>query len=810
MGGAELKLAVRSLVRARGTALTLVVTLALGVAANTTVFSFVKALLLSPLPFAEPERLVRVESMRGGVAGKLSALEVQDLNERARLFEGFAAYRPTQWNIAEGGPPIAAPGTIATHNLFGLLGGRPVLGETWPRSHDRSRIFAVVMSHGLWQRRYGSDPGIVGRSVLLDGAPYTVLGVMEPGFGFPSRSDLWRRSPDPDYDTRAIRASSVLARLKPGTSLAQARDEVAGIAARLAEEFPETNRGTAFRVTPLREAWIGHAGPYLLLLAGAVLFVLVVACANAAALLVARALEREREIAVRLALGAGRGHLLRQALGEGVVLAVPVAALGAGAAFLGVRLFEGLLSADLPPWMSIELDLTVLAFNLATALVVAVAASLLPVRQALVADVQPVLRDASSRVAGTGSGRLLRSLVALQLALALLLLSGAGLLARSALRLEDRDLGFDGEGVLTLKMDPPWSRFSKVEQTALFYRRILDELRALPGVSAAAANDALPLTDAQAEEGQAQMTVLLDGQSPSDAERNPYVAAQIVSHGYFDAMRIPLRRGRGFEDADRIGTVPVALVGEAAAERLWPGQDPLGRRVRLGRRNANYRPLPGGDPPDPWLTVVGVVGSVRRDATGPPAFDVYLSDQQLFAPETYLVVRGRGNPLALAEAARDAIARVDHEQAVFDVRTLDQRLADRIWQQRLSGRALAALAALALALAAVGLYALVARAVGRRRRELAVRASLGASHADILRLVLADMLPLLGAGTALGLTGALLLRGLIRGLVHDPAPSDELVLPAVAALLCLVALVAALIPARRAARADPAQALRPE
>ncbi len=810
MGGDGLRQAARGLFRARGTAVALVVTLAAGVAANTAVFSFVKALLLSPLPFPDPERLVRVESERGGVAGKLSALEVLDLNERARLFAGFAAYRTTQWNVSENGPPEAAPGTIATHNLFALLGGRPLLGETWPKVHDRSRIFAVVMSHGLWQRRYGSDPGIVGRTILLDGAPYSVLGVMEPAFRFPSRSDLWRRSPDEDYDTRAIRASSVLARLRPGASLAQARGELAAIAARLAEEFPDTNRGITFRVTPLREAWIGQAGPYLLLLAGAVLFVLVVACANAAALLVARGLDREREVAVRVALGAGRGQLLRQALADGVVLAFPVAVLAAGGAYAGVRAFEGLLSAELPPWMSIALDSPVLAFNLATALVVAVAANLLPVRQALAADVQPVLRHASSRLAGGGRARMLRSLVAVQLGLALLLLSGAGLMVRSALRLEGLDLGFVSDGVLTLKMDPPWSRFSKVEQTAPYYKRILEELLLLPGVEAAAANDALPLTDAQAEEGQGQMTVMLDGQSASDTERNPYVAAQIVSHGYFSALRIPLRRGRAFDDGDRIGTVPVAIVGEAAAQRLWPGQDPLGRRLRLSPRNANYRPLAGGDPPDPWLTAVGVVGSVRRDATGPPAFDVYLSDQQLFAPETYLVVRGRGRPMALAQAARDAVARVDQEQAVFDVRTLDQRLADRIWRQRLAGRALAALAALAVALAAVGLYALVSRAVARRRREIAVRASLGASPGDILRLVLADTLPLVAVGGAFGLAGAYALRRLIAGLVHEPARSDELVLPAVAALLCLVALVAAAVPALRAARAQPGPALRPE
>jgi putative ABC transport system permease protein len=383
-------------------------------------------------------------------------------------------------------------------------------------------------------------------------------------------------------------------------------------------------------------------------------------------------------------------------------------------------------------------------------------------------------------------------------------------MVRSVLRLEGRDLGFDRTSVLTLKIDPPWTRFARVEQTAPFYKRALDEILTLPGVTAAATNDALPLTDAKAEEGQAEMGVTVEGQSAEDAEANPYVAAQIVSHGYLATLRIPLLQGRGFEDADRIGTTPVALVSERTAERLWPGGDALGRRLRLGRRNANYRPAAGSPAEEPWLTVVGVVGAVRRDATGPAAFDVYMSDQQLFAPETYLLVRGHGEPAAPAAAVREAIMRVDREQTVFDARTLSQRLADRIWQYRLSGRALVALALLALVLAAVGLYALVARDVAGRRREIAIRASLGARPGDVLRLVVGDVLPLLAAGSLGGLVAAAVLQQVIRGLVHAPVPADWLVLPGVAMGLSIVGLVAAALPARRAARTDPALALRSE
>jgi putative ABC transport system permease protein len=435
-------------------------------------------------------------------------------------------------------------------------------------------------------------------------------------------------------------------------------------------------------------------------------------------------------------------------------------------------------------------------------------ASLLTVGQAWRLDVQSALRGASPRLAGGSHARLARSLVALQFGLSLTLLAGAGLMVRNVLRLLEARLGFDPSDVVTIRIDPPWFKYSKLDQSVPFFRRVLEEIATLPGVEAAAANDALPLTDQDTQAGPAQLEVLVEGQSPAEAQENPVTAAQIVSHGYFDTLRIPLVAGRTFEDGDRAGSPDVALVSQRTAERFWPGRSALGRRLKLGLRGANYRPAAGDEREEPWVSVIGVVGNVRRDVLSPPAYDVYLSDRQRFVPETYLAVRGRGDPFALAAAVRTAVMRVDPEQSIFDIRTMDTRLKDRVWHQRLSGTALAVLAAVALGLAAIGLYGLVARSVAARRREIAVRASLGAGPADIVRLVIGDVVPLLALGVGGGLLAVLALRPVVVRLMHAPVATDWLVVPAMAVTLAAVALIAAFVPARRAARGSPALALR--
>lgn len=808
----DLRLAVRSLAKRKSFTAVVVLTLALGIGANSAIFGFVNALLLRPLPYEEPERLVRVVTMRGDTLGKVAPLEVVDLNEQATLFEGFANFRPSQYNIAEGGEPEAAPASINTHNLFGLLGVRAALGETWPKEHDRAKVFEVVISHGLWERRFGADPEIVGKSITLDAHPYTILGVMPRDFAFPGRTDIYRRASNNDYTTRAIRNASVVARIKSGVTLEQAQSELDAIGARLEREYPDTNAGVRFVATPLRDLWIGNARGYLLLLLGAVSLVLLLACANVACLFLVRASGREREFAIRAALGAGRWRLVRQTLAESVLLTLVGGAAGLALATAGVEVAESLIRAELPEWFAMRVDARVVAFTFALSALTGVLAGLVPALSASSPALNSVLK-ASGRGSSEGPGRhrTRTALVVIEMALAIVLLAGAGLIVQSFLHLQRVDPGFDATNVLTMKTDPPWAKYDTVDDTAPFYRRVLDEIRQIPGVVEAATNDGLPLAAAELEIADTRLPVRLEGQSPTDVERNPYVDAQMVSPSYFSAMRIQPVSGRTFEPGDMPGGMPVAVVSERAAERLWPGGDPIGRQLKLGQRGANHRLAAGEDSSEPWLTVVGVVGDVKQHALdGEAGIAVYVSDQQLFAPETYLIVRAESNPERLLDEVKAALWRVDPEQSVFDVQTMEQRVANRIWQQRLAGSVFALFAALALVLAAVGLYGVASYSVSERTREIGIRRALGAQPGAVARMVLGEVLALVVAGSAFGLVAALALARLAASLLYGVSAGDPLTFMAMPAVLALVAVAAAAIPARRAMAVDPLIALKEE
>jgi predicted permease len=751
-----------------------------------------------------------VQSLRGDQPGKLSALELEDLREHARRFEGFAAVRLSQYNLSGDGRPEVALASINTYDLFALLGASPLFGRTWPQSHDKTTVFEVVLGHGLWRRRFGGDPEIVGRSITLDSAPYTVLGVMAPGFEFPGGVEIYRRSPAGDYTSRATRNATIVGRMKPGVTLAAARAEVRAIGERLAEAYPDTNAGLSLTAGPLRELWIGNAGAYLRLLFAAVALVQLTVCANVVSLLLSRSLARRRDTAVRAALGASGMVIVRAWLVEGMVLGLLGAAIGVAVAFGLVSVARTLLPVELPYWMRVGVDLPMFGFTLLLGVLSGLVAGALPAVEAARADLATVLRDGTGATAGRSRQRVRRLLVAGQVALSVALVAGATFLARALVQLHRADLGFDPRDLLTLQVDPPWSRYHELWQTAPFYRRALEEIRALPGVDSAATNDALPLVNP--DDVESRVALGIEGQSPDEERANPPANVQAVSPGYFTAMGVPLLRGRDFERHEGPEHAPAAVVSRRLAERFFPGQDAIGRRLRLAERGANFRP---GSQPEartgPWLTIVGVAGNVAQDSpAGSPGLDVYVSDQQSFVPETYVVVRARsGDPHALADSVRKAVLRVDPELAVFDVADMRTRVQATIWPQTLSGAAVSAFAGFALVLAALGLFGLLSLLVTQRAREIAIRMAVGAGRDDVARLVLGEAGGAVAAGAGLGIVGALVSYRFMAPLLGS-GQGTEATIVTVPLTLAAVAVLAAWHPVRRALAVDPREALRAE
>jgi predicted permease len=563
-------------------------------------------------------------------------------------------------------------------------------------------------------------------------------------------------------------------------------------------------------VSQFREHYIGGAGAYLWLLSGAVGFVLLMACVNVANLTLARSLARRKEMAIRVALGAGRSRLLRQMLTESLCLTLPGGLLGLASAAVTAKLLSRLMQFDLPPWMKVEIDGRALLFTLAVSLLTGLGAGLLPALQASKPDLNESLKDGVKGAAGGGGLRARRALVITQVALALTLLAGAALMITSLLRLRQTPLGFDGRRLLTMKIDPPWAKYRELGQIALFYKRVIEEVERIPGVEAAAFNDSLPLAGQDVREGANKLTVEIEGQARDEKTRNPFVNAQIVSPGYFRALKIPLAQGRFFDGRDHEKTAPTAIISERLAARFWPGRQPIGKRLRLGGRGQNFQP---GESMrvEPWLTVAGVAGDVRqRGVASEAGLDVYVCDQQDYAPESYLAVRAAVDPLTLVQQVKQAIWRADPEQSAFDMWTMEQRILQAIWQQRLTGLVFTLFAALALTLASVGIYGVMNYLVNQRAREIGVRMALGARGLDALRMVLGEAMKLVAIGGAIGLAAALALTRVMASLLYGVSANDPATFIGVLILLASVALVACYLPARRAARVDPVVALRSE
>jgi len=797
----DLVLAVRMLRRRPAFTGLAVTVLALAIGANTAIFSVVEGVLLRAPAFEDPGRLVFVWEARPAqnqIRNVVASYNYARWRERATSFIGIAAFTHSRVNLTGGGDPEQLDAARATGNLFAVLGVRPFLGRALADEDSRPQAApVVVLSEGFWRRRFAADPGIVGRSLVLDGRPTTVVGVMPQSFQLPAGKAAWLPiTLDQELrDSWRGRWLTVVARLAPETTLAQARDEMARLHEDLARELPAYNTGWTTNVFSLPADLVRDVRPALTVLMGAVSLLLLVACANVANLLLARALSREREVAIRSALGASPGRLVRQLLAESLLLGVLG---GVAGLLLGAWLLQGLLAllpAEVRLVAHVGLNPAVLAFTAAVSLASAILFGLVPALQQARPSLVPALKEGGqTRGASHARRRLKAALVVSEIALALVLTAGTGLLLRSFWRLANVDPGFRPQGVLTVPVGLPDRTYPTAERQAAFIREAVARASRLPGVESAAAMSATPLGGG----GSATRFRVLDRPVPPRGEE-PSTNVRIVTPGLFRTLAIPLLAGRDFDERDVAGRPAVVVVSRGLAREFWPDKNPLGQRVSLSW--------------DGWTEaeVVGVVGNVRFNTLDRDMPRVmYWPQAQLANAFMALLVRTSGPPLSLVPAMRQELAALDRDLPPGRFRTLDEVAAGSLDQPRFLLRLLAAFALVALALAAVGVYGVMSYTVGERIPEVGVRLAIGASPADIVRLILGEGLALGAAGIAIGLVLTAAGAGALGTLLYEVPPRDPVSLAAVAALLLLATLAAAWLPARRAARTDPLKALRAE
>ena len=794
----------RGLRRAPGFAVVALVTLALGIGANTAIFSVVNGLLLRDLPYRDADEVVRIWGAYANTQrdrAQISPADFLDLRSAQRSFATMGAFAWGGGTYAGDGDPVRLSGLRVDANVFSALGVSAAIGRTFVPGDDSTAVAptVAVLTYGVWQRVFGGDSSIVGKSISLSGRMRTVVGVLPPSFFFPTVAEAEIFTPldltpilNDANRARKFHFLGAIGRLRPGVSVEQAASELGSIARRLERDYPESNTGITVNALGVRDAVVGDTRPALLVLLGASLVVLLIACANVAGMLLSRAVARRQELAVRAALGAGRARLVRQMLTESLVLAGLGGAVGLGLAVWGTRALVTSAGAMLPASSQISVDGTVLSSAVVVSLCCGALFGLVP---ALAASrgMHTALKDASrGSSGGVGRYRLRAALVTGQLALAAMLLVGAGLLVQSLRRLQQNDLGYTVDSVLTFELSLAGQRYATAAAQDQFFDEFYSRVGALPGVVAIGASGNIPLR------GGASASFAIEGR-PQVGEKLPEVGYQPISDDWFKAMGVPLKRGRTFGPSDHNDAPGVVILSEAAVRQFWPSGDPIGARVRLGP-----------DPSAPWHTVVGIVGDVRLGVAGDPRPTAYMSARQDHWGGMAMVIRTTGDPMALLPAVRREVRAMDATLPVADARSMRDVQAMQLTDRRLPMQLMAAFAVLAVILAAVGVYGVMAYSVAARTREIGVRVALGARPGNVFGMVVRQGLRAAVVGLALGLIGAAALGRFLTTLLYGIRATDGATFVVVAVVLLAVVLAACLVPARRAVRIDPRDALRSE
>ena len=811
----DLRFGFRMMRKSPGFAIVAILVLGLGIGANTAIFSVVNGVLLRPLPFAEPDRLVRIwhtppaKSFPGVSRFSVSVANFVDWKNQNHSFESMAMYSFNHATMTGGNQPDVVRIARVTDGFFGVFGSSPALGRTFTADEDQpGRGHVLILSNPFWKSQFGGDANIIGRKINFDGESYTIVGVAPATFRYPEWAQAWQPMAwsDKEKSVRGEHHSVVVARLKRGVELKQAQAEMDAISARLADQYPEDDKGWGAIVVPLHADLVGDVRFALLMLLGAVGFVLLIACANVANLLLAKTLARRKEAAIRAVLGASGGRIVQQILAETVVLSVVGGLLGMFFARFGVSAIGAFLGENLPQNMNIEPDAWVLAFTILISVVTGIVAGVAPAWRLTKTNLNEALKSGLGRTdADTAGNRTREILVVCEVALSLMLLAGAGLMIRSLWNLRRVNPGLDPHNVLTFTLPVPSTRFSTAAEKFTSFDRVLASLRSLPGVESVGAIDDLPLSG----QGGSNQPIQIEGRPTVAMADQPEVSVRVISPGLMETLRIPLLSGREVRESDGTDSPAVVLISEAMAQRFWPNENPLGKRLTL-----TFFPTAGP------REVVGVVGDVKQDGLDvpEPSATLYFPLKQVAAPQNdgwrsysmSLALRTSVPPANLTSAVSNAIHQLTADQPVQDVASMEDLIAVSLAPQKFNMLMLASFAGLALLLAAVGIYSVLSYAVRRRTREIGIRMALGAQVRDVLGLVVADGMKPTLIGVGIGIAGALALGRVVAKLLYGVNPADPVTLAAVAILLATVAFFASIIPAYRATRVEPMTALHEE